>query len=202
MSSDLSGPDAALSERLQELYARQLLAGEEGVSGYYESGEGYVAPELAGDAREQFAISIAGLGGQIYRAGQDQLAFPLHSISKVFAYAQALEDHGRDAVLRRVGVEPSGDAYNSITFDEHNARPHNPMVNAGTLATSALVHGRNVDEKFERVLKLVRDLAGNEQLEVDEDVFPRSRPLRQQRARRQGVPGDLRAPRAARVRGP
>jgi glutaminase len=143
------------------------------VSRYYESGRGYIAPECAGNAREQFAISIAGVGGEVHRAGDHQLAFPLHSISKVFAYAQALEDHGREAVLRRVGVEPSGDAYNSITFDEHNRRPHNPMVNAGALATSELIQGRDMHEKLERVLRLIRGLAGNEQLAVDEDVFSR-----------------------------
>jgi glutaminase len=50
---------------------------------------------------------------------------------KVFVYGLALEAQGRDHVLERVGVEPSGDAFHSIVFDERNNRPYNPMVNAG-----------------------------------------------------------------------
>ena len=61
----------------------------------------------------------------------------------MFAYALALADHGREDVLRRVGVEPSGDAFNSIVFDERNHRPYNPMVNAGALVTTDLVRGRH-----------------------------------------------------------
>jgi glutaminase len=55
----------------------------------------------------------------------------LQPLSKVFVYGLALEAHGCDRVLVRVGVEPSGDAFNSIDFDERNNRLDNPMVNAG-----------------------------------------------------------------------
>jgi glutaminase len=68
-------------------------------------------------------------------------------------------------------VEPSGDAFNSIVFDERNDRPHNPMVNAGALVTADLVRGKDPDEKFERILDSLRTYAGNESLAVDEDTF-------------------------------
>jgi glutaminase len=118
----------------------------------------------------QFGISLAGLDGELYHAGDHTHTFPLQSISKVFAYALALEDHGRDEVLRRVGVEPSGDAFNSITFDERNRRPFNPMVNAGALAVCAFLRGRP-EERPQRVLELARRLASNDQLRVDDEVF-------------------------------
>jgi glutaminase len=162
-----------IDERLGELYRRQLAGDDAEVEGYYESGRGYYDAELAGEERDRFAITLADLDGNLHDVGDHEHAFPLQSISKVFSYALALEDNGREAVLRHVGVEPSGDAFNSITFDEHNGRPHNPMVNAGALATSALVHGMDADEKLERVLDLVRRYAGNDRLEVDEDVFRR-----------------------------
>lgn len=160
-----------VSERLDELYRRICAVGDEDVERYYKSGRGYYGPEVAGGERNQFEICLAALDGDLYHAGDREHSFPLHSISKVFAYALALEDCGRDAVLRRVGVEPSGDAYNSITFDEQNGRPFNPMVNAGALATSALLRGNGPEEKSQRVLALTRRLAANDRLTVDEEVF-------------------------------
>lgn len=123
-----------------------------------------------GDA--PFAISLVGLDGEGHHAGDAEHRFPLQSISKVFAYAQALEDRGRDAVHERVGVEPSGDAFNSIVFDRPTdgpPRPHNPMVNAGALVTTSLVEGADDDERLARVLAEVRTYAGAE-VEVDEAV--------------------------------
>ena len=77
-------------------------------------------------------------------------------------------DNGRAATLARVGVEPSGDAFNSFVFDERNNRPFNPMVNAGALVASNLVLGKDRDEKVERVLERLRLYAGNRDLKVDE----------------------------------
>jgi glutaminase len=162
-----------VDQRLEELYRRQLAGAETGVEHYYASGRGYYAGDVAGPERDRLAISFAALDGDLFNAGGHELAFPLQSISKVFSYALALEDHGREAVLRRVGVEPSGDAFNSITFDELNGRPYNPMVNAGALATSDLVRGADPEEKLDRVLDLIRRYAGNDRVAVDEDVFRR-----------------------------
>lgn len=160
-----------VDERLNELYLRVSAVGDEDVERYYKSGRGYYRREFAGPERHQFGISLSALDGAGYHAGDHRHAFPLHSISKVFGYALALDDCGRDAVLRRVGVEPSGDTYHSIRFDERNSRPFNPMVNAGALATCALVRGNGPEEKAQRVLNLVRRLAGNDQLAVDDEVF-------------------------------
>jgi glutaminase len=162
-----------VTERLEDMYRRQLAAPDDGVANYYAPGRGYVEPELALEQRDQFAISLAAADGDIYHAGDHELRFPLQSISKVFAYALALEDHGRDHVLQRVGVKPSGDAFNSIEFDERNNRPHNPMVNAGALATTGLVRGKDSAERLERILDLLRRSSGDEHLSVDEQTFKR-----------------------------
>jgi glutaminase len=68
-------------------------------------------------------------------------------------------------------VEPSGDAFNSIVFDERNNRPYNPMVNAGALATTDLVESEDSAEDLERILGALRRYTGNESLQVNEDVF-------------------------------
>ena len=160
-----------VAERLEELYRRHLLVGEEGVASYYLSGRGYYEPELAAEESDRFGICIVRAQGDAYQIGDHDRPFALQSISKVFIYGLALADHGRDHVLEHVGVEPSGDAFNSIVFDERNKRPHNPMVNAGALVTTDLVRGRDPAEKFERILDTLRIYAGNESLAVDEDTF-------------------------------
>src|SRR5215212_7327308 len=156
-----------VAERLEELYRRHLLVGEEGVASYYLSGRGYYEPELAAEERDQFSICIVRAQGDAYQTGDHDRPFALQSISKVFIYGLALADH----VLDHVGVEPGGDAFNSIVFDERNNRPHNPMVNAGALVSTDLVRGRDPAEKFERILDTLRIFAGNESLAVDEDTF-------------------------------
>jgi glutaminase len=148
-----------------------LLVGEESVANYYESGRGYYKPELAAAERERFSICIVRNNGEVHQAGDHDRPFALQSISKVFVYGLALADHGRDYVLEHVGVEPSGDAFNSIIFDERNNRPYNPMVNAGALVTTDLVRGKDAAEKFERILGTLRSYAGNQSLGVDEDTF-------------------------------
>lgn len=154
------------------MYRRHLSLHDDEVVGYYASGTGYRKPgEVAEAERKRFAICLATTDGEVFYAGDHDRPFALQSISKVFVHGLALETHGRDHVLERVGVEPSGDAFNSIVFDERNNRPYNPMVNAGALATTDLVEGGDPAEQLERILGVLRRYAGNEDLEVDEDVF-------------------------------
>src|SRR3954447_2262772 len=165
------GASKRIAQRLNELYERQLILEDGSVTRYYASGREYYGPELAGDERDRFAIALASPEGDVYAAGDDDVEFPLQSMSKVFVYALALQDHGRAGVLQHVGVEPSGDAFNSIEFDERNHRPFNPMVNAGALVTTDLVRGKDAEEKLERILGVLRAFAGNPSSGVDWDVF-------------------------------
>src|SRR6185436_5879450 len=77
-------------------------------------------------------------------------------------------------VLRKVGVEPTGEAFNSIVMDEINNRPFNPMVNAGAIATTALIKGNGPEERFARILGMFSRYAGR-QLSIDESVFQSER---------------------------
>lgn len=166
-------PDWQVQQRLEELYQHHREADPLEVTRFYQSGRGYYPPDLAGTERDQFGIAIVGVDGRQFGAGDRDLRFPLQSISKVFAYALALEAHGRDAVLRRVGVEPSGESFKSIVFDERNNRPLNPMVNAGALVATDLVAGRGAEEKLAVLLRSIRLHAGDDRLEVDAETFER-----------------------------
>jgi len=117
-------------------------------------------PELATVEPDRFGLSLATLDGHTYRAGDAEVAFTIQSISKPFVYGLALDDHGVEHVLQRVGVEPSGDAFNSIVMDERHNRPLNPMVNAGAIACAAMVKGDDLAERRQRVLDTFARYAG------------------------------------------
>ena len=164
-----------VNRRLEELYQRHLPLYDDKVVNYYKPGVGYLKPEDAQTKQQPFVVSLATTDGEVFHAGENDRPFALQSISKVFVYGLALEACGRDRVLERVGVEPSGDAFNSIVFDERNNRPYNPMVNAGALATTALVEEAGGDctagQPLARILGALRRYAGNQSLEVDEGTF-------------------------------
>jgi glutaminase len=161
-----------INRRLDELYRRHLSLHDDEVVGYYEPGTGYHKPEASGVKRKRFSVCLATTNGEVFVAGDHDLPFALQSISKTFVYGLALETCGRERVLRRVGVEPSGDAFNSIVFDERHNRPFNPMVNAGALATTDLVgNGDTTKPALGRILDALRRYAGNEDLKTEEDIF-------------------------------
>jgi glutaminase len=90
-------------------------------------------PELAEADPCVFGIVLATVDGRVYDVGDTRRAFTLQSISKPLVYGVALEDRGLDRVRPAVGVEPSGEAFNSISLDAGTGRPLNPMINAGPL---------------------------------------------------------------------
>lgn len=131
---------------------------------------GYI-PELAAADTELLAAAFATVDGEVYGAGDTHVAFTIQSISKPFTYALALADRGLDAVLARVGVEPSGEAFNEISLEVDTGRPRNPMINAGAITTHSLVGPEGLDPalRSERVLAGLSAFAGR-RLEVDESV--------------------------------
>ncbi|MBY0226757.1 MAG: glutaminase A [Hyphomicrobium sp.] len=131
-------------------------------------------PELTKADAKHFGIVLAAADGKSYATGDSEVLFTIQSISKPLVYGLALEDHGSEAVLKRVGVEPTGEAFNSIVMDELNNRPFNPMVNAGAIATTALIRGNGFEDRFKRILDMFSRYAGR-QLTVDESVFASER---------------------------
>lgn len=147
---------------LEELYER-----------YRDLDEGKVAnyiPELAKADPSLFAISVVTCDGRTFSVGNANHEFTIQSVSKPFVYAMALEDFGRDEVHKRVGVEPTGDPFNAIELDHLSNRPLNPMVNAGAMATSSLIHGENSSHRFNRLLEFFSRFTGGP-MSADMSVF-------------------------------
>ena len=94
--------------------------------------------------------------------------FTIQSISKAFVYGYTLAEYGRDYVLSRIGVEPTGEAFNSIVLDEVHNRPFNPMVNAGAMAAAELIKGDNPEARIATMLAVLSRFAGRSLL-IDDD---------------------------------
>ena len=92
-------------------------------------------PELGKADPAHFGISLATLDGHVYEVGDTQIPFTIQSMSKPFVFALALDTLGAARVESVIGVEPSGDPFNSIRLNADN-HPFNPMVNAGAIACS------------------------------------------------------------------
>jgi glutaminase len=127
-------------------------------------------PELGKADPSLFGIALATVDGEVYATGDADHVFTIQSVSKPFMYGYALQHFGRDSVLRHVGVEPTGEAFNSIVLDEVANRPFNPMVNAGAIAVAELMQGDTLDERVDTMVELFSRLAGR-RLAIDEAVF-------------------------------
>ena len=126
-------------------------------------------PELKRADPAHFGISLATIDGHVYEVGDSRIPFTIQSVSKAFVFALALETLGADRVEATIGVEPSGEAFNSIRLTADN-RPFNPMVNAGAIACSGLIHQAAGAAAFEVIRKMLSSFAGRE-LGVDEAVY-------------------------------
>jgi glutaminase len=131
-------------------------------------------PELAKVEADGFGIVIATVDGQVYEVGDSRVAFTIQSVSKPLAYGVALEDQGAARVAQAVGVEPSGEAFNSISLEPGTGRPLNPMINAGAIAVASLIGGHTPAARLERLLAAFSAYAGRP-LGVDEAVFASER---------------------------
>ena len=131
-------------------------------------------PELGKASPDDFAISIVTAEGAVFETGDHDRPFTIQSISKPFTFGLALEEFGHDTVHRYVGVEPSGDAFNSIELQQDTNRPFNPMINSGAITVTALLHSRFGDAGFDQLLERLSAAAGRP-LSVDQAVFESER---------------------------
>jgi glutaminase len=149
-------------EFVQSLHAR-----------YKSLTDGHVAdyiPELAKANPDSFGICIATRDGHLYEAGDTRQGFTIQSISKAFTYGLALEDRGEDHVLSRIGVEPSGEAFNAISLRASSGTPFNPMINAGAIATCGQVLRKEGLSRIDRIAEYLSRCAG-QTLRIDDEVY-------------------------------
>ncbi|GAB3602542.1 glutaminase A [Microbacterium aureliae] len=125
-------------------------------------------PSLANADPDLCAIAVVGPDGESARSTSADVRLSIQSAVKPFLFALALADTDGEA-LDRIGIEPSGEAFDAIKLESGTGRPPNPMVNAGALLTASLVDGDTVDERNARILAGLSAFAGRS-LDVDEEV--------------------------------
>lgn len=151
-----------IQEYLEQLHARYAADSSGNVADYI--------PELAKASPNWFGICIATRDGHVYEVGDTRQPFTIQSISKALTYGLALEDRGEQHVLSRIGVEPSGEAFNAISLKEGTGAPFNPMINAGAIATTGQIFKKDGKNRIERVVEYLSAFAGR-QLEVNQSVY-------------------------------
>ena len=146
---------------------------QEIIDGVYEKfknvDEGEVAtyiPELGKANPKHFGICLATVDGRVFTAGDCDKEFTIQSMCKPFAFQMALEQYGLEKTLKHVGVEPSGDAFNSIDLDSKTSRPFNPMINAGAIAIASLIKKSPGEAGVQAFLDKMSEAAGRD-LRID-----------------------------------
>lgn len=136
-------------------------------------GRGKVAdyiPALAQIPPGKFGMAICGVDGGEYVTGDADETFSIQSISKVFTLILALQTIGSTALWKRVGREPSGNAFNSLVqLESEQGLPRNPFINAGAIVVTDAITAHSVSPILQ-LLGLVRRFSGTEQIYIDEVV--------------------------------
>ncbi|MGP5377334.1 glutaminase [Brachybacterium alimentarium] len=128
-------------------------------------------PVLAEADPDLFGLSLVEVDGTVHDAGDTVATFSIQSISKAFVLALVCDAIGHEEVHRIVGVNNTGLPFNSvIALELNDGSPMNPMVNAGAIATTALMPGDTAEEKWWAVREGLSRFAGRS-LELDERVL-------------------------------
>jgi len=130
-------------------------------------------PGLDKADKNNLGLCIIKNDGSSLMVGDYDVKFTIQSVSKPLTLMLAILDNGIDEVFSKVGMEPTGDAFNSIKKLEtsETRKPFNPMINAGAIATTAMIKGEDAADKFERLLSFFRKISENDTLEVDMDIY-------------------------------
>ena len=143
---------------------------------------------VSGAEADRFGVAFCTVDGQRLSLGDATQFFTVQSTSKPITYSLALEEHGSETVHRFVGREPSGAGFNELALNKLD-QPHNPMINAGSIMSCALVglsqrqallargDAQTVDgrgwagRRFDYVMNRWAALCGNEMPRFSTSVF-------------------------------
>ena len=137
-----------------------------------EAKQGTVAsyiPELDKARKDALGLYIIDVEGNEYYSGDWDTKFTIQSISKIVTLMLAILDNGEEYVFSKVGMEPTGDPFNSIKKLETSSRrkPYNPLINAGAIAIASMIKGKDVRDRFQRLLDFFRKISEDETLDVN-----------------------------------
>jgi glutaminase len=125
-------------------------------------------PELAKVPSELFGVAIVTASGKVYAAGDVDYAFSIQSVSKPFTAALVMQQQGDEAIKDKIGVEPTGQKFNSILATQIIPQVSvNPLVNSGAIAAVSMVQAGSADERFNKILDFFDALSGAKLTVID-----------------------------------
>jgi glutaminase len=155
--------EASIRAALDSAYA-QFKDLKEGANADYIPALAEVDPNIYG-------IALVTVDGRVYNNGDVRSEVSIQSISKVFTMAKVIEEQGTAAIANNMGVDATGQVFNSIVaVEQHKGAEMNAMVNPGAITATSMVSGNSRDEIWNRILSYYSDFAGRP-LGVNQEVF-------------------------------
>ena len=128
-------------------------------------------PALAEVDPNVFGIVLVTVDGDVYSVGDIKTEVSIQSISKVFTMARVMEESGTEAILDNMGVDATGQVFNSIVaIEQYKGQQMNAMVNPGAITATSMIKGANEKEVWNTILGTYDDFAGRK-LSVMEDIY-------------------------------
>ena len=128
-------------------------------------------PALAKVDSNIYGIALVTVDGRVYTMGDIKSEVSIQSISKVFTMALVMEESGIEAIRDNMGVDATGQVFNSIVaVEQYRGAEMNPMVNPGAITATSMVKGANRAEIWAKILTTYSDFAGRP-LAVNQEVF-------------------------------
>ena len=126
-------------------------------------------PELSKINPNKFGVQLTTVEGNHFAFGDWNQRFSIQSIAKVFTYVLAYSRIKSD-LWDRVGVEPSGTAFNSLVqLENDKGIPRNPFINAGAIVICDILVSE-LESPKEDVLTFIRELSGIDDINFNSRV--------------------------------
>jgi glutaminase len=128
-------------------------------------------PALAKVDSKIYGIALVTVDGKVYTTGDITSEVSIQSISKVFTMAKVMEEQGPDAIKNNMGVDATGQVFNSIVaVEQYRGAEMNAMVNPGAITATSMVSGATREEIWNKIIGFYGDFAGRP-LGVNKEVF-------------------------------
>ena len=154
---------ATIEKAMSEAYAKY--------KGLQEGANADYIPALAKVDPNIYGIAVVTTDGQVYTLGDIKSEVSIQSISKVFTMALVMEESGPEAIFNNMGVDATGQAFNSIVaVEQFKGAEMNPLVNAGAITATSMVSGNSYQQIWDKIIGSYNDFAGRK-LSVLDDVY-------------------------------
>jgi glutaminase len=128
-------------------------------------------PALAKVDSNIYGITLVTTNGKVYSEGDLKSEVSIQSISKVFTMALVMEESGADSIQKNMGVDATGQPFNSIVaVEQYKGAEMNALVNPGAITATSMVKGANADEIWKKIIGIHSDFAGRP-LSVNQEVY-------------------------------